>query len=347
MKRLTDGKLFVRKKGTKLKKAVVIFLVTAIVLSLISACQQLKYQRLVKTAKGVNLLTVDFQQSQTLRYKFVSSRETEVIMESTSGSEQSKATKYAERMEMVVAYTPVYVDPYSYTTIEARCESINITRDPTAGAKTDAARNFAGKSYSIRVGPTGKIRDHRELESLIREVAQKAFRTSAQDDRIKDPDMVCDFLASQWFLWDAVSSIDDPVEGVAVGDTWKSQLSIPAPMLMHRARDVVYKLEEVRQSDEGQIAVITGSYSFAERPPSGWPIPYSGRFRMSGPFGLYARYRILGLQGSGRELFNIEQGRLNQSEQDYEMNMTASLMMLPVNIKINIKQKLSMQLLEN
>lgn len=329
-----------------MNKAVVFCLLTAFALSFTPACQQPERQRLAKTAKGAHLLTVDFQQSQTLRYKFVSSRDTEVIMQDASKSDQGKATKYSERMEMVVAYTPVDVDPYAFTTIEARCESINVSRNPAAGGRSDAAKNFSGKSFSIRVTPIGKIKDRRELETLIREVAKSAFRTSTEHGRIKEPDMVCDFMATQWFLWDSISSIDNPLEGVTVGDSWKSQLSVPTPMLMHKAREVVYKLDEVRQSDSGRMAVITSSYSLSKQPPSGWPVPYSGRFKMSGPFGLYGRYRILGLQGTGSELFNIDAGRIEQSEQDYEMNMTASLF-LPVKIKINIKQKLSMQLLEN
>ncbi len=329
-----------------MNRAVIICFVTALVLSYTPACRQPERQHPAKTAKGANLLTVDFQQSQTLRYKFVSSRSTEVTMEDASKTKRGKATKYSERMEMVVAYSSVDVDPYSFTTIKARCESINVTRNPAAGVKNDAARNFAGKSFTIRVAPTGKIEDRGELVTLVREVAQKAFRTSTQHGRIKEPDMVCDLLAAQWFLWDAISSIDNPVQGVTVGDSWKSQLSIPTPMVMHKARDVVYKLEEVRQSDRGQVAVITSSYSLSKSPPSGWPVPYSGTFRQSGPFGLYGRYRNLGLQGTGRELFNIDAGQIEQSEQDYEMNMTASLP-LPVNIKIKMKQKLSMQLLGN
>ncbi len=330
----------------KLNSVAVLCFITALALSFIPACQQPERQRLVKTAKGANLLTVDFQQSQTLRYKFVSSRSTEVTMEDSSKAKPGKATKYTERMEMIVAYTAVDVDPYSFTTIKAKCESVNVTRNPAAGVKNDAAKNFAGKSFTIRVSPSGKIDDRGELLTLIREVAEKAFRTSTEHGRIKEPDMVCDFLATQWFLWDAISSIDNLVEGVAVGDSWESQLSIPTPMLMHKARDVVYKLDEVRQSDRGRVAVITSSYCLSKKPPSGWFIPYSGRFRQSGPFGLYGRYRISGLQGTGTELFNIDAGRIEQSEQDYEMNMTASLM-LPVRIKISMKQKLSMQLLEN
>jgi hypothetical protein len=268
-------------------------------------------------------------------------------MEDTSKNEQGKATKYLEKMEMVVAYTPVDVDPYGYTTITAKCESINVTRNPSAGTRNDAAKNFAGKSFTIRVGPTGKIEDRKELEALIREVAEKAFRTSKQDDRIKEPDMVCDFLATQWFLWDAVSSKAHPAQGIAVGDSWKSQLSVPTPMVMQKARDVVYKLDEVRASDSGRLAVITSSYSLAKSPSASWPVPYSGRFRQSGPFGLFGRYIISGLNGSGTELFNIDAGRIESSEQDYEMNMTASLPLPLARIKINMKQKISMQLLEN
>ena len=105
-------------------------------------------------------------------------------------------------------------------------------------------RARASRSRSIRAG---KIVDASELTALIQEMGQQAFRAGTAMGRIKEPDMIGDFIASQWFLWDAQSSLERPAEGVVVGQTWRSQLSVPTPMVMRQRANVVYKLEEVRQ----------------------------------------------------------------------------------------------------
>ena len=159
--------------------------------------------------------------------------------------------------------------------------------------------------------------------------------------------MICDFIATQWFLWDSVSSIEKPAEGVSVGQTWQSKLSVPTPMVSRKARDVTYTLDEIRESEKEQLAVIHSSYSLAESTPNDWPIPYSGRFRMSGMFGFFRGYKVLDLQGQGEELFNIKAGRTEKYNQQYQMQMEASLQ-LPLGEKprITIEQNLTMQLLE-
>lgn len=332
-----------------MKKSFIGYLTTIVVITLITACQKPAEQKPTAGIKGTRqLLTADFQQSQTIRYKFISSRDIEVVMENDSRPNQSKSSKYYEKMEIIMAYTPVEVDPYAFTTIEAKCESVTVKRNSVTGRSADAAEKFAGKTFKLRVAPTGKIEDYGELQTLLKKVAEEAFRKNSQHGRIKEPDMVCDFLATQWFLWDAVSSVEKPAQGIAVGDTWKSQMSIPTPMVMHKARDVVYKLQEIQQSDKGKLALITSSYSLSKSPPSGWSIPYTGSFQQSGPLGFYVNYKILDLHGTGQEIFNISAGRTEQYQQDYQMNLTASLM-LPLGIKpkINISQKLSMQLLED
>ena len=55
--------------------------------------------------------------------------------------------------------------------------------------------------------------------------------------------MVGDFIASQWFLWEGVASVEDPAAGVGLEQTWRSQLSVPLPMVMRKARDVTYRLD--------------------------------------------------------------------------------------------------------
>lgn len=303
--------------------------------------------------EGKVLLTVDFQQGQTLQYKFICSREIDLDWDPTktaSGSAKSTVNKFSESMEMIVAYTPAEVNPYGLTTIKATCKKVIVTRSKSTGGRPpikDAVESLAGKTYTLAVGPTGRIEDYSELNKLIQEIGKEPFREDSKLGRTKEPDMIGDFVAAQWFLWDSISSIENPTEGVSVGQTWKSKLSVPTPMVMRKARDVTYRLSEIRQNGKGRLAVIQSSYSPADSVPSGWPIPYSGKFQVTGTFGFLSKYKVLDLKGQGEELFNIDQGRIEQSDQQYQMQLAASLP-LPIgpSPRITIKQKLTMQLLE-
>jgi hypothetical protein len=298
--------------------------------------------------KGREFLTVDFQTGRTLQYKFVSSREMTIDLEAAenvSRSGRSSTDKSSESMEMIVSYTPVEIDPYGLNKIKATCESVRITR--TKGPRRDPVQSLAGATFTFTVGPTGRIEDRSELDALIKKIGEKAFRAGTNGGRIKEPDMIGDFIASQWFLWDALASIEEPSKGVAIGESWASKLSVPTPMVMRKARDVTYTLAEVRPSEKGRLAVIKSTYHAADSAPNDWPIPYSGKFQVAGAFGFYGNYRVLDLQGEGEELFNIDAGRIEQYEQEYQLRLKASLMipLAGVNPRITINQKLTMTLL--
>jgi len=344
-------------KGVKLKTALTIF--TVVVLSILAGCdgaaeqKQLLSREKELLKEGKELLTVDFQEGQSLRYRFVSSRDIALDWDPTKSRAkpgQSSIDKSSESLEIVVSYTPIEVDPYGLTTIKATCESVRATRSkgPSGrAARRDAVESLPGKTFTLTVNATGKIKDYSQLDELIRQLGEKAFRTSTRLGRIKEPDMICDFIATQWFLWDSVSSIEKPIEGVSVGQSWSSKLSVPTPMVMRKARDVTYTLDEIRQSEKGRLAVIRSSYSLAESVPRDWPIPYTGSFQMSGTFGFFRGYPILGLEGQGEELFNIDAGRIEQYNQQYQMQLEALLLgPLGPNPRITIKQKLTMQLLD-
>ncbi len=279
----------------------------------------------------------------------MSSRDIEVdwsFAQDDAKKARSKVDKSHESMEMVVAYTPVEVGRYSLTTIKATCESVKVRRKQRRSTK-DAVESLSGKSFIITVSPTGKIEDYSQLDELIREIGKKAFRTAGGEGRIKNPDMIGDFVATQWFLWDVIASIEKPLDGVSVGHSWTSKLSVPTPMVSRLARDVTYTLDEIRQSKKGQLAVIKSSYSLAKSAPKSWPIPYTGSFRMSGTFGFLTRYKYLNLQGGGQELFNIDSGRTEQYNQQYQLNIEASApFSLGAGPRIKIKQNLTMQLLD-
>lgn len=328
-------------KGLKLKKALTIFIVLSLVA--LAGCG-----KTVEEKEKKELFSVDFQENQTLRYAFVSSREIETRW--PSASSKKSVDKNFESVEMTVAYTPIKVDPYGLTTIKATCsKSIRSSRRPGSSKTTraDAVIHFGNKSYTFTVNPAGKIVDNSELYELIQQAGEKAFRPDTKKGRIKEPDMIWDYITTQWFLWDSVSSIEKPTEGVSIGQSWKSKLSIPMPMVMRQARDVTYTLDEILETEKGRLAVIKSTFSHASSVPGGWPIPYTGKFQMSGRFGFLMRYRIVELTGQGRELFNIDTGQIEEYEHSYNIKLKASLRMgLSGGPEITIKQYLVMKLLE-
>lgn len=342
-----------------MEKIRIIITVTAMLLFV--GCGAVVEEKSPSKVGDENLLTVDFSEGQTLRYKFVSSRTATITYDSTKKKRKyraagSQTSRSSESLEMVIAYTPVETDAYGLTKIEAVCESVKVKRGKgrrsRRGRKSDAVESIAGKTFTFTVESMGKMADSSELDQLIRQAGEKAFRPRGARGRIKEPDMVGDFIASQWFLWDSIASIEiaSAIEGVKPGEQWKSQLWIPTPMIMRKARDVIYTLEKFEETEKGRIAVISSSYSLSDSVPKDWPKPYSaGRFRMSGPFGFYRNYKILELQGKGEQLFNIELGRIEECRQHYKIEMQAS-MMIPLGgmePHITIEQDLTMQLLED
>jgi hypothetical protein len=344
-------------KGPDLKTTLTVLIV--VLLALLVGCNgTVELPEPPALPEGKELFTVEFQQDQTLRYKFVSNRKIRLDWgwkEDRPGrrSKPEEPTDMSESMSLVVAYTPVEVDPYGLTTIRATCQSVDVkrssARSSSARGSKDAVNSLTGKSFTFTIRPDGKIDDYSKLDELIKEIGQKVFRRGSSVGKIKEPDMIGDFVTTQWFLWDSVSSIESPIEGLAVGQSWQSTLSIPSPMVMREARDVTYTLKGVRQSDKGRIAVIGSSYTHAESAPAGWPVPYMGTFQVSGPFGLLRQFRIEKLNGGGEELFNLDAGRTEKYRQNYRMEVAAAMMWpLPgVNPRITVDQTLTMQLLEN
>ncbi|UCD51182.1 MAG: hypothetical protein JSW27_00850 [Phycisphaerales bacterium] len=331
-----------------------IAIAVAVSLAVSAGCNRLNLGRKKTGGPGAEgprvLLTVDHEPGRTLRYAFTSNREIALDWDPQANGGAGKVQKQSEWIKLVVAYTPQTVDPYGISTIRAVCESVEIKRTgrPSGrGANSDAVQAAQGKTFTLKVDSRGKIVDYSELRELIGDLGAAAFRSSARAGRVKEPDMIGDFILSQWFLWDAVSTVEDPSTGVAVGRSWHSQLWLPVPMVMRKARDVTYRLEEVREDDAGRLAVIGSAYSLADAAPSDWPIPYSGRFQMSGTFGFLGGYQVLWLEGAGLELFNVDAGRIESAEQRYTMRLKGSLppMGIRANPHITIEQILTTELL--
>lgn len=296
-------------------------------------------------------LTVNFEQGKMLRYRIASKRAVTLDWDPNAAAAKNRVEHRQEQMEAIIGYKPAAVDSYGVSTVCATVESISVSRSGGVVARSqavDAVESATGKSFLLKVDARGRIVDTNELRSLIQEMGEKTFQTGGRGGRIKNPDMIGDFVAGVWFLWDGVATIPRPAEGLAIGQTWTSQLSVPTPMVMRKARDVTYRFNGIRSGPRGAAAVIESTYSLADSAPTDWPVPYSGRFRVAGTFGFLGPYEALSLEGMGEELYNMQAGRLEQRRQTYTMLIRASVppMGIEAHPHITIEQTLVAELLE-
>ena len=289
--------------------------------------------------------TVAFEQAKPLRYKFVTERHITFDWGKQAEGGAMKTDTSTESAEIVMAYEPVAVSPAGITTLKATCESVKASS--TKGGK-DALESIAGKSFTLQVNSAGKIKDYNDLKRFMQEAGEKAVRSRAKDDRIKEPDLTDDFVATQWFLWDAYSSVEKPA-GVDVGNSWKSHLSIPNPMVIRIARGVTYTFDRIEASDKSSLAVIKSVYSIPDSDKIDWPSQYTGKMRISGKFGTLRNYKLVELTGSGEEFYNITKQRSEKYQQQYKAKFSADFMMPLEGItpEVTLDQKISMELLEN
>lgn len=301
-----------------------------------------------RKTKGI-FLSVDFQQGKILRYKFISDRK--IITDWNPGKQQARSKKESkESVEMVVAYEPLEVNPYGLTKVKAVFESVKAVKTGTRAKKGDAVKTLKGKSYIFTVGPDGKIHARDELVELLTAASKAAFRQDARASGTKDPDLLDDVLTTQWHLWDSIASIEKPTKGLKVGQAWKSHLLIPTSMVLRIGRDVTYQLAEVRQTEQGPVAVINSTYAMSEAKTK-VPLPYEGSFRLAGQFGFFrAMFKglsVTSLEGTGQELFDIDAGRINSYKHDYKLTLKPNATPLPgASPIIYIDQKITMQLLK-
>jgi len=317
--------------------------------------QQQKKEAGVKSGvKGPLLLTVDFEPNAALNYKFVSERQITLDLDPSSSKDQKgreSAQKMSEKLEMEIVYKPIKVDPYGYSTIEATCKSAKVTRTGVSGksqSREDAAEGAAGKSWTFKVTPTGKITDYSALEKLTKELGDRSFAASRKS-RIKDPDMIMDFIQTQWFAWDSVSSIKEPLKGLKKGQEWSSKVLAPMPYVSKTGRDVKYQFAGVVESNNVDYARILSSYKPGLTPPD-VNMPYgTGTFYMRGTFGFLRGYRITFLEGSGQQLYDIKRGLIKSDVQNYKVKVNASIFGLgsdTIEPNIEIDQTITMTLVE-
>ena len=302
----------------------IILLLLASVLFCQSGCQD--------TEQKGELFTVDFQQEKELKYELISERQVSIDLDPTGkytkGSRKGSAQKTTERMKLVISYKALEVDPYGFSVIRGTCESANVERtslSKTKDAKKDAVEFLKGKTFTLKITPSGEIEDYSNLDDLIKELGNKAF-TESKRGRIKNPDMIMDFVALQWFLWDTVSSIPKPLKGIDIGGSWESRTLVPMPVPSRVGRDVVYRLKEIQELEGKRLAVIKSEFTLADSAPENLPVPYTGSMKMQGLFGFLTGYKTISLSGSGEQFFNIDEGVLESDIQNYEAKVKASMM---------------------
>jgi hypothetical protein len=294
-------------------------------------------------------LALQFKEGESLEYAFSTRRTTQIQWDPNRAAvrpDPNNTSETTEILDLVMSYTPTRVEPNGLTTLTAECKSVKARRTQLGGtldARPDAVEGLRGKTFTLTVDRSGRIHDASSLDSLLKEIGKLAFREDPKQGRIKDPEMIGDVVATQWFLWDAVASAD--ANGLSQGKTWESRLSLPTPMVMRKARDVTYTLEGVQKAADGCVATITSKARLSDKPaPTSWPIPYSGRFRPSGPFGFLGGYQILSFEGKGSEQFDVDAGISKGYEQQFRLEMQAAVPMgLNARPKVIIRQTIRME----
>jgi len=318
-----------------------------VVVSLLSLCVLIGVmgcrQQVLEPDKGLITPGVKFVQGETVQYLFKSHRNIQVQWDTQAleKGDKNAAQTMTETLTLRMGYDPVEVTDQK-TVLKATCKSAVVRRSSLTGkrrSKRDPAELMMGKSFMLTLDAQGRTTDANGLDALLKELGTQAFRQSGAQ-RIKDPEMISDVVALQWFLFDAVTSMDP--NGTKPGGTWHSRLSVPTPMVLRKARDVTYTLADVNDT----VATIDMSCVLSsDKAPRSWPIPYSGTFEASGTFGFIRGFKVLSLEGQGTEQFDLSLGRSLGYEQTYHLELQG---MIPFNMqvmpKILIDQTLTMTL---
>jgi hypothetical protein len=298
------------------------------------------------------LIVVDFKPDTTLRYELISERDTSINLDpegvaSKKGS--SKPQKIYEKLEMVIAYTPVEVNPYGLSTISATCESVKVTRKAKKQHPTDVMEQLKGKTFTFKVSPIGKIEDYSQIQKIVLDLGEKSISTSnPKKGRVKSPDMISDFVALQWHIWDSIASIENPLKGVKPNQSWTTIQIIPLPVPVQAVKETTYTLREINDSDGYKKAVIESSFTESKEVLGSWPKRYEGKFQMKGILGFLRGYRTTEITGSGEQIFNIDTGTVISERQQYKTKMSANFMLPLGGMKpeIDVDQKISLRLLD-
>jgi hypothetical protein len=281
------------------------------------------------------ILGVEFPRDTVLRYKVISRRD--IVLDLDPSGKTSKAGSSSrqdmnEEAQLVLAYKSAGPAKRGGNIVDVTCESATVKRLRLSGgsASEDGLASLSGKTFRINVSATGLIFETAELEKVIRDLGEAAFGGKSdryEGRKIKNPDMVADFITVQWFMWDQQQSIPRPVAGVAVGEEWQSKrkLLAPFPFIARIGRDTKYTLAELQHPAQGPVAVIKSVYSLAQTPSMDWPMPYTGTFSQRGSFGFFQGYKAQDISGEGTQLFDVTRGIILSDKQEYTAQISAMI----------------------
>lgn len=304
------------------------------------------------SGKGNVFLVVDFQPQVPLKYKMISERDSYVTFEADSKEKKpQKTSEKLEKLEMVISYKPVgKPDEYGLTTIEATCHSAKVTRKAKKRASgKDAVEGLAGRSYTFKVSPTGKIADNTGIIKLAEEFGSNSISTG-NSGRFKQPDMTTDFLCLQLYFWDSLASAGQTASGLKPGASWTTRQLIPLPFPARIVRNTTYTLGDVAEGVEDKNKVVIDStYAVGKQGMKDWPGIYPGPYQIKGTIGFLQGFSLSSIEGSGRQIFDVEKGILEKDVQQYKAKLPAKIgLSLPgVAPEMTVDQKLSVELLDN
>ncbi len=300
-------------------------------------------------------MTIDFQPRTPLRYRFVSSREVEILLTAGPDGKKEDAKTSTESIEMVMDISPVQIDPYGLSTLEFTCRDVRVSRTSFSGKglAADAMESLKGKSYTIRVSPTGQVEELGTFETLLKEIGRKSFVSSASPDQnIKNPDMILDWIFFQYALWDVSASNPKPLAGIRQGSSWQSEqfMPWPAPIRNIPSRVTTYTVREISETDTRKTAVIDSRYQLREKPVLNFPMPYEGSFQIKGSlFSVLRNFRHESIEGSGTQVYNLTDGILQEDRQDYTL-VTRADFILPLGQSLptlTVRQSITIERLDN
>jgi len=280
-----------------------------------------------------NWLLLNFEKNVPVTYHLTSTRKVTINLTGGPSDKKTKPQTSSETLDLVITYTPTDVDPFGLTRIVAECKSAKVTRTSLSGKRNvaDAMEQLAGKTFTLQLSPTGEIADDADLRRITSELGEKAFAISGDGaQRIKNPDMISDFIVMQWHLWDSTSTVEEPLEGMTPGKKWHVNQWIPWPIPVNSlpSRKTTYTLDSfITEENQPKKAVIKSTYAISETKKQDFPFPYEGRFQMRGMMGFLRNYKFLSLDGGGTQIFNMADGLIESDEQHYTMKVNATFML--------------------
>jgi hypothetical protein len=262
-------------------------------------------------------LLVDFPTDAPLKYKMTSQRKVEIRLTGDK-PERDQSHTVNESLELVMEYRAVESNPFGISAIEGKCVSAKVQRDSLRGTQparsADVAQDLAGRTFRFTVSPTGRIEDYSDLDKLVKELGAKSFIEGVKaPTRVKDPDMLTDFIAMQWYLWDCSAAVKNPSGGVQAGKDWKAIQLLPLPVPIPVARETTYRLAPTQDPADLKKAVIASTYAISQKEIPNWPTPYEGVFNLKGSlFAVMRNYRFNTIEGTGTAVMNLEKGVLQR-----------------------------------